>query len=122
MLDNGSAYVRGPNGNVIILPMAGYRQGESRHDAGKAGYYWSSTLDANSPDDAWFVYFGYMGKPSQMDYYRSIGRSIRPVMHRVDTSVSPHSPQSAEPDDGQSVEYMGEGGLIVKTVCRSAEK
>ncbi len=120
MLDNGSAYVRGPNGNVIFLPMAGYRQGESRHDAGKAGYYWSSTLDANSPDDAWFVYFGYMGKPSQMDYYRSIGRSIRPVMHRVDTSVSSHAPQPAEPDDGQSVECVGEGGLTVKTVCRSA--
>ncbi len=122
MMDNGTAYVRGPNGNVIFLPMAGYRQGESRHDAGKAGYYWSSTLDANSPDDAWFVYFGYMGKPSQMDYYRSCGRSIRPVMRRVDTSVVPHAPQPAGPDDGQSVECVGEGGLTVKTVCRSAAK
>lgn len=119
MMTAGYAYVRGPNGKVIFLPMAGYRQGETRHDAGKAGFYWSSTLDAASPDDAWFLYFGSTGQPSHMDYYRSCGRSIRPVMRRVDTSVA--SPrQTAATDAGQPAEVAGDGRLTVKTLCRSA--
>jgi len=79
------AKVKGPSGDVLYLPAAGYRSGLNQYDVQSAGYYWSSTLDPNSPDDAWFLYFS-KGKPSSYDYYRYYGRSIRPVMHKTPTS------------------------------------
>ena len=76
----GGYMVRG-NGNIIFLPFAGYRSGLNQYDVGKDGYYWSSTLDQNSPDDAWFMYIS-PGKHELNSYYRSQGRCIRPVMHK----------------------------------------
>ena len=37
-------YVKGPNGNAIFLPAAGYREGSDLYDAGSRGFYWSSSL------------------------------------------------------------------------------
>ncbi|MBQ9669343.1 MAG: hypothetical protein IJV45_11485 [Prevotella sp.] len=73
--------VRGPNGNIIVLPSAGYQDGLNTYDVGKEGCYWSSTLDAGSPDDAWFLHVKN-GKPELYSYYRCQGRSIRPVQHK----------------------------------------
>ena len=75
--------VRGPNGQFIVLPMTGYRSGLNIYDNGTEGQYWSSTIDENSPDDAWFLYVkNIKGTPHEMNsYYRCQGRSIRPVLH-----------------------------------------
>lgn len=73
--------VRGPNGSVIILPSTGYKDGLNTYDAGVEGCYWSSSLDEQSPDDAWFVHIKY-GKPEFYSYYRYQGRCIRPVEHK----------------------------------------
>lgn len=77
---NGAALVCGPNGSIIMLPMAGYRQGGTSYDATTEGSYWSSTLDEASPDDAWLLNVTYGKQPRFYDYYRSCGRSVRPVM------------------------------------------
>jgi hypothetical protein len=84
-VDGKFVIVRGPNNNTITLPMAGYRSGQDLYDNGTDGYYWSSTLDKESPDDAWFMHVkNSKGVPRQIySYYRSQGRSIRPVKHSV---------------------------------------
>ena len=63
--------------------MTGYRSGLNIYDNGTEGQYWSSTIDENSPDDAWFLYVkNIKGTPHEMNsYYRCQGRSIRPVLH-----------------------------------------
>ena len=73
--------VRGPNGNIIILPSCGYRDGLNIYDNGVEGYYWSSAVDEKSPDDAWFVHIKN-AKPEFYSYYRYQGRCIRPVEHK----------------------------------------
>lgn len=73
--------VKGPNGNVIVLPSGGYMDGLNAYDAGVEGCYWTSTVDEQSPDDAWFVHINN-AKPTFYSYYRYQGRCIRPVEHK----------------------------------------
>lgn len=117
-LDNG-ALIRG-NNNVIFLPAAGYRNGFDLYDDNSEGYYWSSTLDKNSPDDAWFLYFGDRSQ-SSYDYYRCYGRSIRPVLKKKKTEGTSQSTQvrSAEPKTDVPVEKQFDG-MVVKSISRSA--
>ena len=70
--------VTGPNGNSIFLPAAGYIGVGTLHDAGSYGNYWSSSLNSDYPNAAYFVgfYSDYAGRDS---YYRSCGQSVRPV-------------------------------------------
>ncbi len=74
--------VRGPNGSIILLPSAGYKDGLNTYDSGTEGYYWSLSVDEGSPDDAWFVHIKN-GKPEFYSYYRYQGRCIRPVQHKA---------------------------------------
>ena len=64
------------NGNSIFLPAAGYRTGTSPNNAGRVGYYWSSssrdTQNANHLST-------YSSSFSVDDYSRYYGYSIRPV-------------------------------------------
>ena len=72
--------VKGPNGNSIFLPAAGFRYNHL-HYAGNNGYYWSGSLDSDYPDDAWYVYFcsdWRLGGSS----YRFYGLSVRPVLKK----------------------------------------
>lgn len=68
----------GYTNNSIFLPAAGYRFGSSLSYAGSYGRYWSSSLGSDGPEDAGGVDFNpdrvYRGS-----YYRSYGRSVRPV-------------------------------------------
>ena len=73
--------VRGPNGSIIVLPSAGYKDGLNTYDEGKEGYYWSTSIDQGSPDDAWFMHVKG-NKPEFYSYYRYQGRCIRPVQHQ----------------------------------------
>ena len=70
--------VRGPNGNTIVLPAAGYHLRTTRYNAFNDGYYWSSSLGTGYPFNALSVYF-----TSSTVYRYSInrfyGRSVRPV-------------------------------------------
>lgn len=45
------------SGAHIFLPAAGRRYGASFSSRGSYGFYWSSTLNAGYPDDAWYLYF-----------------------------------------------------------------
>ena len=70
--------VEGPNGNSIFLPAAGYRYGSDLYGAGSYGRYWSSSLNTDDSDYAYFLYFysGYVGWDGSDRYY---GRSVRGV-------------------------------------------
>ena len=72
--------VKGPNGNSIFLPAAGFRYNHLQY-ASNNGYYWSGSLDSDYPDDAWYVYFcsdWRLGGSS----YRFYGLSVRPVLKK----------------------------------------
>ena len=71
--------VRGPNGNTIFLPAAGYRNGTSLYGAGSRGNYWSSSLITDDPFNALYVDFS---SSSVYRYYYALrfnGLSVRPV-------------------------------------------
>lgn len=79
-LDSINGYVvKAVNGNSIFLPAAGYYYGEKCNRVGMNGYYWSSTLDADEPLNAWRIYFGeeFIGQKCYISRYH--GRSVRPV-------------------------------------------
>ena len=121
-IENGML-VKGKNGNVIFLPKAGYRDGVNKYDANDCGYYWTTDLDRNSPDDAWFTYFGF-SKHEKLAYYRSLGRSIRPIFHMVkpdqgSPSQMPALQMPSVDKGGIYVERQLEGDNVVKTSCRT---
>ena len=63
----------------IFLPPGGYFNGvEIALPLRRNGYYWSSTVYEDSPDQAYDVWFG-SGSIQQNHYYRFNGRPIRPV-------------------------------------------
>ena len=70
--------VTGKNGNSIFLPAAGYYAGESRHQLGSEGHYWSSTLNENGPCNA--LHMSFTSSERKMwDRNRCDALSIRPV-------------------------------------------
>lgn len=67
------------NTKFIFLPAAGYRDESSFGSQGSYGYYWSSTLNSDYPDNAWYLLFG--GGFVATDYnYRYDGQSVRAVL------------------------------------------
>lgn len=111
--------VTGKNGEHIYLPLGGYRQGNSLYDAGKEGYYWSSTLDEYSPDDAWFAHFSF-SQAEQYDYYRCHGRNIRPVLHKDGDGISPASRAAGKISEIPMRKQ--EGGIVIETVSHPTTK
>lgn len=70
--------VTGPNGNWIFFPSAGYYSDYSLWANVQYGDYWSNTLNSNSPNNAYRMYFS----PSEMKMSpgsRYYGYSVRPV-------------------------------------------
>ena len=64
--------------NSIFLPTAGYGDGTSLYDSGSYGCYWSS----NPYSDyyrAWGLYFCSSGHDMFSHYFRSYGRTVRPL-------------------------------------------
>ena len=70
--------VKGANGNSIFLPAAGGRELVDLNGVGGDGSYWSSSLDADYPSDAWYVYF-LSGNVGRNGLYRYYGFSVRAV-------------------------------------------
>ena len=69
--------VKGPNGNSIFLPAAGYRDCDGDvYNVGAHGYYWSSTPDGS--ENAWSLDF-FSSEVSMVDSGRCYGRSVRLV-------------------------------------------
>ena len=70
--------VTGKNGNSIFFPAAGCRIGSSLDNVGELGSYWSSTPYESTTKHAYLLGFdsSYSGV---FRYYRSYGRSVRPV-------------------------------------------
>ena len=67
------------NGESIFLPASGCMMEESLRFVGQYGFYWSSTLNAEMPEVAWYLFFDADGARIG-DRYRYAGRAIRPVM------------------------------------------
>ena len=76
---NGYRVTSKSNGNSIFLPAAGYRARSSLKYAGSYGYYWSSSLDTDRPDNAWDVDFDSYTVYSYYSRDRGNGHSVRPV-------------------------------------------
>ena len=68
---NGSGYkVTGPNGNSIVLPASGFRNGDgSVDDVGSYGFYWSSS--ASSSSDSYRLDF----RADYMDAWHNLGKN-----------------------------------------------
>ena len=75
---NGYLVTSKTNSNSIFLPAAGYRSDTDLFNAGSDGYYWSSSLNENSPDNAWYVSF-LSGYVDRFYDYRGDGFPVRPV-------------------------------------------
>ncbi|MBO4263788.1 MAG: TonB-dependent receptor, partial [Bacteroidales bacterium] len=76
---NGRKVTSKKTGNSIFLPAAGYRDDSSLYTAGSYCYYWSSSLDTDTPYNAYCVSFS-SSEVYRNSYYRSYGQSVRAVM------------------------------------------
>ena len=71
--------VKGPNGNSIFLPAAGYRKGSALYYAGSGGYFRSSSLYIGYNDYASNLNFD-SDRHDKYNYSRRyLGFSVRPV-------------------------------------------
>ena len=70
--------VTGTNGNSIFLPATGYMLDSDFYLVGTAGYYWSSSLEANNSTGASIIYFA-TGRANYSGGYRYYGFSVRAV-------------------------------------------
>ena len=75
---NGYKVTSKSNGKSIFLPAAGDRVGSSLDAAGAYACYWSSSLYSDTPNYAYYLRF-YSNIVDRRGYYRSYGRSVRPV-------------------------------------------
>ena len=66
------------NGNSIFLPAAGFRSSSGLYYAGSYSFYWSSSLDTDSPDYVYNLVFG-SSYVSWSGTTREYGQSVRPV-------------------------------------------
>lgn len=70
----------GYEGRYIFLPAAGYFDDSSINKKGKEGFYWSSTLEADDPENAYGLKFEKKGTNLDWTDNRCDGRTIRPVV------------------------------------------
>lgn len=113
------------NGEHIFLPVGGYRSGYNTYERLSSCQYWSSTLDENSPDDAWFLNV-YLGDTDIYDYYRCQGRAMRPVLHPVPllppvATQSVRQRKAAVQSSAQSM-VKHENGMTIRLMSTSQSK
>ena len=72
--------VKGPNGNSIFLPAAGFRMGSGLQDAGSRGFYYSSSLSTVYISNKYASVLGFdSGSPAWFGGDRECGFPVRPV-------------------------------------------
>ncbi len=77
---NGYLVTSKSNGNSIFLPATGYYYFTLLHEAGSVGNYWSSSLNSDDPNYAYFRSFTSHGHHSWGDgHSRHFAHSVRPV-------------------------------------------
>ena len=76
---NGCKVTSNINGNSIFLPAAGNRYQSSSNKQGIVGYYWSSSLDTETPYNAHFLSFNNEMEVNISQIPRTYGFAIRPV-------------------------------------------
>ena len=84
----------------LFLPAAGNRNGSELNNAGENGNYWSSSLNADNPNNAWNFNFN-ADDQNMNNNNRNNGQSVRPVR-----SAREHFP------DGYSVYRLTREGLL----------
>ncbi|MCQ2194623.1 MAG: hypothetical protein MJZ28_06680 [Paludibacteraceae bacterium] len=67
------------NGNTIFLPAAGYRSNGSLNSVGRSGYYWLSSVNADSNCSAYVLNFYLYHFDWSNGYNRQDGQSVRAV-------------------------------------------
>ena len=75
----GCLFTSRRNGKSFFLPAAGSRYDGSLRNVGYIGYYWSSSLGADFPGDAWYFYFGSGNYGVGDNFLRYYGFTVRPV-------------------------------------------
>lgn len=76
---NGLLVTSKINDNQLFLPFSSMRFNDKLGDPGKFGFYWSSSLEPNNPDQAWSADISKKGK-HMIAIMRYRGYSIRPVL------------------------------------------
>jgi uncharacterized protein (TIGR02145 family) len=77
--DTGVAgYTFTANGQTLFLPAAGYRNNTGVSSQGLRGLYWSSTLNSDFPNYAYYLYFD-SDYADVYDNFRYFGYTVRPV-------------------------------------------
>lgn len=71
--------VTAPNGNSLFFPASGYRDINDLYNMGENGCYWSSSLDADTPNYGYSFLYGTSGRYSMRQSDRYIGQSVRAV-------------------------------------------
>ena len=72
--------ITGYTDKYIFLPAAGLRYYDFMSASGSQGWYWSSSLNLDSPEEAHALYFDLRGVYSHYNYYRYYAMSVRPVL------------------------------------------
>ena len=76
---NGEKFTSKINGNTIFIPAAGGCDDGSVYDVGHYGLIWSSSLNAASPNCAWYWEVGYDDYNMYNGEWRCLGYTVRGV-------------------------------------------
>ena len=68
------------NGATLFLPAAGDRNGTMLNYANDYGFFWSSSLNTDSPDNAYSLLIFLSGANARGYHFRFLGLSVRPVI------------------------------------------
>ena len=75
------------NGNCIFLSASGFRDDSLLSNIDN-GYYWSSSLGTDRPDNAWFIHFYSSNASISWVCSRCHGQSVRPVLGENEVEVT----------------------------------
>ena len=84
-------YIKGPNGNYMFLPFAGFKDGNVHYYKGEVGHYWTGTYYGNG---GWNVHCAHFftcssGTDGMAGDWRTRGRSVRPVKDKQERGTIP---------------------------------
>ena len=78
----GRLFISQKNAQTLFLPAAGVRWDSKVYNIGVGAYYWSSSLDTDSPDQSWKLFF-FSDDCGMNHDHRYSGFAIRPVRKKT---------------------------------------